>query len=190
MSEKEEEMTGREIARFIALQAKEGKTLIDLGSSLGRSFELFADSGYTVLSYEISEPMLDIQNELFGQYKNVSINKCDIVNDYPNISADIVLSILTIQFTPIEHRQKLLSNIYRSLNSGGVFILVEKVLGSTSDIDELLVKTYYEGKKQNGYTDKQIAEKRKSLEGVLVPVTSDFNVQLLKSAGFSEVDCF
>ena len=26
MSEKEEEMTGKEIARFIALQAKEGKT--------------------------------------------------------------------------------------------------------------------------------------------------------------------
>ena len=45
-------------------------------------------------------------------------------------------------------------------------------------------------KKQNGYTEEQIERKRLSLEGVLVPVTSDWNIDLLKQAGFRQVDIF
>lgn len=45
-------------------------------------------------------------------------------------------------------------------------------------------------KKENKYTEEQIVNKRKSLEGVLVPLTSERNTELLKNAGFKNVDCF
>lgn len=77
-----------------------------------------------------------------------------------------------------------------SLNNHGVFIMVEKVLGGTNEINDLMVNTYYDMKRDNGYSNKQIENKRKSLEGVLVPVTNDMNIQFLKSAGFSQVDVF
>jgi hypothetical protein len=45
------------------------------------------------------------------------------------------------------------------------------VLGNSAKIDDLFVKEYYNLKQENGYTQEQIANKRKSLEGVLVPLT-------------------
>jgi tRNA (cmo5U34)-methyltransferase len=74
--------------------------------------------------------------------------------------------------------------------SGGAFILVEKILGRDSELNDMFVKLYYETKGENGYTEEQINNKRKSLEGVLVPVTSDWNEQLLSNAGFKHVECF
>lgn len=37
---------------------------------------------------------------------------------------------------------------------------------------------------------KVLKDKRKSLEGVLVPITAKWNEELLESAGFSQIDCF
>jgi tRNA (cmo5U34)-methyltransferase len=45
-------------------------------------------------------------------------------------------------------------------------------------------------KRRRGYTNEQIDRKRLSLEGVLVPVTARWNEDLLRAAGFGEVDCF
>lgn len=39
-------------------------------------------------------------------------------------------------------------------------------------------------------TEEQINAKRKSLEGVLVPITAKWNEDLLKNAGFKSIDCF
>lgn len=68
--------------------------------------------------------------------------------------------------------------------------MVEKVLGNSDKLNKLFIKSYYDMKKNNGYSTEQIERKRLSLEGVLVPVTNDWNVALLKQAGFREVDVF
>ena len=95
-----------------------------------------------------------------------------------------------MQFTPIEYRQKIVQSVYDNLIDGGAFIVVEKVLGNTNEIDEILVDEYYRIKSENLYTQEQIQSKRKSLEGVLVPITARWNEDLLKSVGFRKVDCF
>lgn len=66
---------------------------------------------------------------------------------------------------------------------------MEKVLGSTADLDGAMVNTYYALKAANGYSQEQIERRRLSLEGVLVPVTAKWNEELHLS-GFAEVDCF
>jgi tRNA (cmo5U34)-methyltransferase len=53
-----------------------------------------------------------------------------------------------------------------------------------------MVERYYTMKARNGYTQEQIERKRLSLEGVLVPVTAHWNEELLRIAGFTQVDCF
>jgi tRNA (cmo5U34)-methyltransferase len=68
--------------------------------------------------------------------------------------------------------------------------LVEKVLGETAPIDALMTRLYYGLKASNGYSQDQIDRKRLSLEGVLVPVTARWNEELLKQAGFRQIDCF
>ena len=102
----------------------------------------------------------------------------------------MALSIHTIQFTPIEYRLEILEKIYNSLIDGGALIFVEKVLGSNNNINQRMVDVYHDMKKINGYSDEDIERKRLSLEGVLVPVTANWNEDMLRATGFRKVDCF
>lgn len=165
-------------------------TIIDIGSSLGRGYQLFAEQGINIISCDISEPMIKFQKELFGSFNNVDIRLCDICENYPKEKADMVLSILVLQFIPIENRQKAIRNIYESLNDGGAAIIVEKVIGSTSEIDDIFVREYYDIKANNGYSKEQIYTKRSALEFRMQPLTEDANKAMLYNNGFSNVETF
>lgn len=139
---------------------------------------------------DVSKPMLDEATKKFESYSNIDIVSNDLKYQFPNKSANLILSVLTLQFIPIEYRQNILQNIYNSLNESGAFILVEKVLGSSCEIDNVLCDVYYKLKSKNGYNEEQIKRKKMALEGVLVPVTAPMNCDFLKSAGFRKIDCF
>lgn len=175
--------------------AKPNTTVLDLGSSRGDAIAPLAKklgSSARFVCAEVSEPMLEVLRERFGLVRDfVDVRAVDLRRDFPTVDAcSLVQSVLTLQFTPIEYRQKIVRNVYRSLAPGGAFILVEKVLGATADVDEMLVDLYLESKHRNGYTPEEIERKRLALEGALVPVTARWNEELLSSEGFKEVDCF
>ena len=69
-------------------------------------------------------------------------------------------------------------------------LLIEKVLGNDAALDHVMVEEYYGIKRDNAYTEEQIRDKRKSLEGVLVPITAKWNEDLLRSCGFTRIDCY
>ena len=166
--------------------------IIDMGCSNGLSAEPFVkrfeDNCFKLI--ETSRPMLEACAKRYEGYSNVKVCDYDLRDGLEPCDSSLVLSILTLQFTPIEYRQKIVKSVFDSLCDGGAFVLVEKVMGASADIDEMLVGEYYGIKADHAYTQEQIANKRKSLEGVLVPVTESWNVELLKMAGFSQIDCF
>ena len=87
----------------------------------------------------------------------VNIMDFDLRKGYPPVTrVSVTLAVLTIQFTPIEYRLRILSDIYKSTIDGGIFILVEKVLGNSAQIDDLLVDEYYRMKKEKGYSQDDI----------------------------------
>jgi tRNA (cmo5U34)-methyltransferase len=69
-------------------------------------------------------------------------------------------------------------------------ILVEKVLGEHSTYNRLFIEHYYEMKRRSGYTDLEIGQKREALENVLIPYRLEENRELLRRAGFREIDVF
>jgi len=170
--------------------------IVDLGCSKGDALAPFIDRYKAECNYlglELSQPMLDACRQRFQQEISegfVSIEKHDLRDDYPSVNASLTLSVLTLQFTPIEHRQRILRDIRKSTVPGGAFLLVEKILGDTAEINELMVSSFHQMKAKNGYSNEAIERKRLSLEGVLVPVTARWNEELLRSAGFTQVDCF
>lgn len=172
------------------------KSILDVGCSNGLSLEPFVRNFGAYGRYrgiDVSEPMLEEAKERFKGFIScnlVQIDKCDLRNDFPRDIYNLVMSILTIQFTPIEYRQQIIQNIYDNLEDGGVFIMVEKVLGENHIINSMFVEMYLKMKSNNGYSDEQILRKKESLEGVLVPVTSKWNKELLNQAGFKTVDTF
>ena len=101
----------------------------------------------------------------------------------------LVLSILSLQFMPTTYRQSIINSIYNSLNKGGAFILVEKIVADKG-MDDINVDLYYKMKRENGYNVEKILQKRKSLENVLSPLKANWNVEMLQEAGFEKVDMF
>ena len=176
---------------------KETFKILDIGCSNGLMIESlynkFDGQGYYV-GVDVSEPMLNKAKYRFlDQIINhqITILNCDLRTEFPEGAFDVVTSILTLQFIPIDYRQEIIQNVYNSLSmKNGCFLMVEKVLGNTSQLNKLFIKNYYKLKEENNYSQAQIERKRLSLEGVLVPVTSDWNIQLLKQAGFRQVDVF
>lgn len=181
----------RELVTRIGFRyVKLGTCIVDIGCSNGQAIAPFVreyGDNCDFLMMDVSEPMLEKCREKFGA---LDIRKHDITKGIPKTNASVILSILTLQFTPIEYRQKIVQSIYDNLGAGGAFIIVEKVLGNTNEIDSLFVDEYYRMKSENAYTQEQIQSKRKSLEGVLVPITARWNEDLLQSVGFRKVDCF
>lgn len=175
---------------------KPSTTIVDLGCSRGEAIAGLVKKfgAYNrFVGIEVSPPMLEAARERFKGYINtgiVDIMEFDLRNGYPSVRASVTLAILTIQFTPIEYRLRILSDIYKSTVDGGAFILVEKVIGNSADIDSLMVDQYYNMKKEKGYSQEEIDRKRLSLEGSLVPVTAKWNEEMLRMSGWSQVDCF
>jgi tRNA (cmo5U34)-methyltransferase len=170
--------------------------IVDLGCSRGEAIRLLMDrfgANNRFVGIEVSQPMLEAARERFKGYIDcgiVDIRHMDLRKEYPPVSASVTLAVLTLQFTPIEYRQRIVAEVYKHTVDGGAFIVVEKVLGATADIDCALVDNYYAMKQDHGYSQEEIQRKRLSLEGVLVPVTAKWNEELLYGAGFRQVDCF
>jgi len=174
----------------------EDTDIVDLGCSRGEALARFVDAfgaHNRFIGVEVSETMLDAARNRFQGLIDrgvVDIRGVDLRHAYPPCRASLTLSILTLQFTPIEYRQRIVADIYRHTVPGGAVIMVEKVLGDSAAINTAMVDVYYGMKGEHGYSQEQIERKRLSLEGVLVPVTARWNVELLRGAGFTEVDCF
>jgi tRNA (cmo5U34)-methyltransferase len=120
----------------------------------------------------------------------VIVEHMDLRDAYPDVRACVTLCVLTLQFVPIEYRQNVITEIFRHTVSGGAVILVEKVLGRSSELDSVMVSNYLRLKSRHGYSRDDIDCKRRSLEGALVPLTAEWNESLLTTAGFANVDCF
>jgi tRNA (cmo5U34)-methyltransferase len=186
------ECVSRAAIRFV----QQDTAIVDLGCALGDAIAPLVDKFggcNRLLGIEISEPMLAacrhrFRSEIEGG--RVDIQKGDLRIQYPDVSASVTLCILTLMFTPIEHRFRIVADAFKHTAPFGVFILVEKILGCDAGMDTLFSQLYDEHKLAAGYTRQEVDQKRLSLEGVLVPITADWNEGLLRGAGFQHVECF
>ena len=173
-----------------------GTDVIDLGCSRGEALSPFVDrfGAYNrFIGCDVSGPMLDAARERFSGYERTGVVRVidhDLRKGPPPARPSLTLCVLTLQFTPIEYRHRIVQACYDQTVSGGAMILVEKVLGNDAKTDGAFTDLYLGMKAENGYTAEQIDRKRASLEGVLVPVTARWNEELLHSAGFARVECF
>jgi tRNA (cmo5U34)-methyltransferase len=170
--------------------------IVDLGCARGEALASFLQvygGANRYVGTDTSGPMLDAARARFddaiaGGF--VTVLDADLRDEYPAVHASLTLCVLTLQFTPVESRQRIVDRIYATTVQGGALILVEKLRGATPCADRLLVENYHAMKAANGYTAEEIERKRLALEGVLVPETARGNERLLAQAGFTHVECF
>lgn len=117
-----------------------------------------------------------------------SIQETEIKN------ASIVVLNFTLQFVDDAERAAILKKIADGLVPGGILILAEKVRFEDEAEQVQMTDLHHEFKRAQGYSDLEIAQKRASLENVLVPNTTEEHIGRLLSAGFASarlyVRCF
>jgi len=148
------------------------------------------DPSVQFLGIDSSEPMLTrCRNRLEAQNLLERVDlRCGDISETALPQASFVVLHYTLQFISPELREDLLRRIHEALLPGGALLLTEKVICQECKLDELFVKLYYDMKRRNGYSELEIAQKRRALEDVLVPLTLDENVSLLEKAGFERVE--
>jgi tRNA (cmo5U34)-methyltransferase len=189
-----QEMIGELASDFAAA----GTAIYDLGCSTGTTFLKIAESvprerNIRYVGIDSSPEMIETARKKLSsaEFDRPFELECADLNAGVNIAdASVVLMVLTLQFIRPLYRQRVIRSIYEGLTENGALILVEKVLGENSTFNRLFIDHYYEMKRENGYSELEIAQKREALENVLIPYRLEENKELLREQGFRHVDVF
>jgi tRNA (cmo5U34)-methyltransferase len=115
---------------------------------------------------------------------------CDDINHVKIKSASIVVLNLTLQFIDVNLRSNLIKKIYDGLESGGILIISEKIHFDDAVTQNQITKLHMDFKKENGYSELEIANKRQAIENVLITETKEQHLNRLRDCGFVETSCF
>jgi tRNA (cmo5U34)-methyltransferase len=174
----------------------EGSNVYDLGCSTGTTMlnlDAVVPRQVKFVGVDNSPEMLDRCRAKLAEHgfdRPHELLCADLNNGVEIQNASLVLMVLTLQFIRPLHRDNLIERVLRGLNPNGALILVEKVIGEDSLFNRLFIKYYYEFKRNNGYSELEIAQKREALENVLVPYKLLENRELLIRSGFRYCDVF
>jgi tRNA (cmo5U34)-methyltransferase len=123
-----------------------------------------------------------------AEKKHVTLTQHDLNTPILLKPADAIILNLTLQFLQRDARHALLTECYRSLQQRGVVLVIEKVCGQ-DDAETHTLSTRYEFYKQlNGYSLKEIENKKKALDHILNPLSIDENEHLFREAGFKTIN--
>ena len=179
------------VISLILAEQKEGMKVLDLGSSTAK-FLLDLHSKMNVdmklKGLDNSQAMLDRAEQkcqAFGA--TIDLELADML-EYNYSDEDIIVANYTLQFIRPMQRLELIGKIYNGLNDDGMFIFSEKIVFEDKVLDKEMIDIYYDYKKEQGYSEYEIAQKREALENVLIPFTIKENIKMCKDAGFTKIE--
>lgn len=179
------------VISLILPEQEDGKKVLDLGSSTAKfllDLHSKMDAKMKLKGLDNSQAMLDRAKQkchAFGA--DIELEFADMLS-YEYDNEDIIVANYTLQFIRPMQRLELVKKLYEGLREGGIFIFSEKVVFEDKKLDKELIDIYYAYKKEKGYSEYEIAQKREALENILIPFTIKENIQMCIDAGFKQVD--
>jgi len=176
---------------FVQKQLKDGGVLYDLGcstASLLINLSKKLDNSAELIGLDNSEAMLNQARKKCEAYGvDIEILNEDIL-EYNYKESDVFVSNYTLQFIRPLVREKLIQKINKALKKEGIFIFSEKVISHHTKLNKDLIECYYDFKKEQGYSEFEIMQKREALENILVPYSEDENIKMALDCGFSHCE--
>ncbi len=181
------------LTTFFALKyCKKGSVVYDLGCSTASTLIKIAkksDVKLELIGIDNSEAMCERAKQKCKAYGlDIKLLNQDIF-DVKFKSSSVIISNYTLQFVRPLQREKLIKKIYDTLEDGAIFIFSEKVITEDKKLNKIMIDKYYEFKKEKGYSEFEIAQKREALENVLIPYTLEENKKMCKDVGFGSFEC-
>ncbi|MEN8127379.1 MAG: carboxy-S-adenosyl-L-methionine synthase CmoA [Planctomycetota bacterium] len=164
----------------------------DLGCSLGASTlamrKGIVQPGCKIVAVDNSESMVKQCREVVAlDNSDVPVEAvCADIRDVAIENASMVVMNFTLQFLSPDQRDTMIQTIYDGLRPGGVLLLSEKISFEDKEKDTFETDMHHEFKKLMGYSDLEVAQKRKALENVLIRDSLDTHKTRLKNAGFTK----
>lgn len=168
--------------------------IYDLGSSTGETLKLLSTEhagkeDVQFIGFDLSESMINEARKKVDR-PNVRFHHKNIMDVEFSPPAHFITSLFTLQFLTLAERRILLARINQGLIEGGGFLIVEKVCADHSLFEDIWTELYWDFKQRQGLTPEQILEKANSLRGILRPLTTEENRDILFKTGFSRVEIF
>ena len=182
------------IGLITRMYGQENTNYYDLGSSTGTTSLAIAlnnkHKNNQFFAIDNSEAMVNkCQQNLKSKIDNLQAI-CSDINQIHIENASIVVLNLTLQFIDVKDRSNLIKKIYEGLNPGGVLIISEKIHFEDKETQDQITNLHIDFKKENGYSELEIANKRQAIENVLITDTKAIHIERLKDSGFKDTSCF
>ena len=184
----------RRQVQLIAQFHQPGTRIYDLGCStanLGLGLcSYLPEADFDLVAVDRSEPMLERCRERLKTVprpERVSL-VCGDIRRTAIQGASVVVLNYTLQFLPPADRLDLLQRIAAGLVPEGILLFCEKVVHADPALAVLQQRFYHAYKRENGYSELEISQKREALEKVLLPETVETHLERLGRAGFGPVD--
>lgn len=189
----------KNIAKFSERFVASNTNCYDLGCSLGAAslamssgIEKSTATNINIIAVDNSRAMLERCQHHINAFKHetkIELQQNDIQKVLITNASMVVLNF-TLQFIAKNERVDLLKNIYHGLNTGGILVLSEKVHFDDTILNNLIVDLHHQFKKENGYSDLEVSQKRNALENVLLTDSLNEHITRLNQLGFSKVSCW
>lgn len=181
------------IGVLAARYARPGTHLYDLGCSLGAATVAMAaltppENG-TLVAVDNSPAMIERASALLrdqGLEQRVALRVDDVATMAFAPTSVAVLNF-TLQFIPLAQRDALIQRLADATRPGGVLVLSEKIRFPDPEEDALQRDWHHAFKRNNGYSDLEISQKRTAIEDVLIPETLEAHERRLHAAGYRQV---
>jgi tRNA (cmo5U34)-methyltransferase len=166
----------------------------DLGCSLGAATlsmrHHISDEDCRLIAVDNSPEMIERCQSIIDQDDSkIEVDLvCGDIRDIEIKQASVVILNFTLQFIPLADREAFLSGIFAGMLPGGILILSEKLKYEDIDQQQLHIDMHELFKKDNGYSELEISQKRNALENVLIPETLVAHKQRLANCGFQSTE--
>lgn len=179
------------IIDIILTHQEDNKKVLDLGVSTAKlllELKNKMSSNMVLKGIDNSQAMLTrAENKCKAFGADIELELADMLS-YKYNNEDIIIANYTLQFIRPIQRLELVKKIYDGMNDESIFIFSEKVVFNNKKLDKDLIDIYYEYKKEQGYSEYEISQKREALENILIPFTIEENIKMCIDAGFSSID--
>lgn len=185
-------MTASLIETFVS----PGEIVYDLGCSTGATLIDLARRlphlGLECIGIDSSAAMVEkatLKAEIYTKSERLHFVQADILS-YPLQQPAAILLNYTLQFVRPMQRPAFIERLYASMKPGGLLVVCEKTISHSPEFNRAFIGYYLDFKRRQGYSEIEIAKKREALENVLVPFSVSENLDLLRRAGFTQVEMF
>lgn len=181
------------IGVFAARYARPGTRLYDLGSSLGAATlamaRLVPHRDCEIVAVDNSPAMVERAAAILAaEAPAVPVTqRCEDVRTTELENASVVVLNFTLQFVPLADRDEFVARVAGALSPGDILVLSEKIRFPDPEEDTLQQALHHAFKRNNGYSDLEISQKRTAIENVLIPETLEAHEARLAQAGFQRV---